>query len=178
MKAAKLAFANSPEPAVAMQVALGQGWTSAEHKACSGVTPGPVVLFQDYQRDRTLDDREIATLHAGCHSTSRNYREQCSGNLDPSKAASNADSWAAYDRGRNTRSKYLRVHSSVVSIPDASKPAVARRLATLGCDFSQLLAHVRGCDVWRIHLLGPLRTGPCTPRYHFALTATQKQWLE
>ena len=148
-------------------------------RSCSGVTPGPVVLFQDHQRERTLGcDREIATLHAGCHSASRNYREQCSGILDPGKAVSSADSLAAYDRGRNTRSKYLRVHSSGVSIPDASKPAVARRLATLGCDFSQLLAYVRGCDVWRIHPLGPLRTGPCTPRYHFALTATQKQWLE
>ena len=118
MKAAKRAFANSPELAVEMQVVLGQGWKSAEHKTSSGVTPGPVVLFQDHQRERTLGcDREIATLRAGCHSASSNYREQCSGNLDPGKAVSSADNLAAYDRGRNTRSEYLRVHFSGVPIP-------------------------------------------------------------
>ena len=44
-------------------------------------------------------DREIATLHAGYHSALRNSREQCSGNLDPEKAVTNADNCAAYDRG-------------------------------------------------------------------------------
>ena len=137
---------------------------------CLRVTPGPVVLFQDHQRERTL--------RAGCHSASRNYREQYSRCVDPGMAVSNADNLAAYNRGRNTRSKYLRVHSSGVSIPDGSKLGVRRSPATLGCDFSQRLAYAHNCDVWRIHLRGHLRTGPCKPRYHFALTATQKQWLE
>ena len=32
VKAAKLAFANSPEPAVKKQIVPEQGWSSAEHK--------------------------------------------------------------------------------------------------------------------------------------------------
>ena len=144
----------------------------------SEVYSGPVVLYQDHQRGQTLVcGRKSAALRAGCRSASRSYRERCSGILDRCKAESSADSWAAYDREQNTRNIYLRDHSSGLSIPGVRKLEAARNQAIADYDSAQHRAFARDAsDVWRIHPWGPLRRGPCTPRYQIALTATLKQW--
>ena len=78
--------------------------------------------------------------------------------------------------GCGTHSRFDR-RSSGLFIPGVRRLEASRNQAIADYDSAQHRAFARtAADVWRIHQWGPLRRGPCTPRYQTALTATLKQW--